>query len=158
MQQPLVGNQQLQPSSCLQGDLEGHLVQCRILGENKGSGRKGGTLRDLTYNLSFSHGGSNYIYPINNNKTCYTCSTNNRKLRGDYGHFHKKLLIKALYTLEMNVQIWENKVFFCTSVFFKDNSKASFSILTNNVCSPEEEELKYSCHYFVFGNYSYCMW
>lgn len=29
-----------------------------------------------------------------------TCSTNNRKARGDYGCFHKNMLIKVLCTLE----------------------------------------------------------
>ena len=68
MQQPLVCNQQLQPSFYLEGDLEGHSVQCQILGENKGSSRKGGALRDLIYNVSFFHRGGNYIYPDNNDK------------------------------------------------------------------------------------------
>lgn len=86
-----------------------------------------------------------------------TCSTNSRKARDDYGHFHEKLLRKVLHTLEWSVQIWENKVLFCTSKFFKHNSRARFSTMTNNVFSLKEEELKYSCHYFVLGLYLYCM-
>ena len=69
MQHSLVCNQQLQPCFCLQGDLERHLVQCQILDENKGSGRKGDALRDLIYNVSFFHREGNYVCPDNNDKT-----------------------------------------------------------------------------------------
>jgi len=45
------------------------LVQCQILDENKGSGRKGDALRDLIYNVSFFHREGNYVCPDNNDKT-----------------------------------------------------------------------------------------
>lgn len=58
-----------------------------------------------------------------------TCSANNRKVRSDYGHSHKNLLIKFSILFKGAFR-YEKKLLFHKSVFFKHNIKASFSALT----------------------------